>query len=165
MKKLHLIRHAKSSWNSGDLSDIERPLNARGHKACELMAGIIHDAGCTFENTFASPALRARTTIENIAHHLTDQDIKWEIDEDLYTFSALDLMLWCRRIDEGLSDVVIVGHNPAITEFTNRMTGSDILNVPTCGYIQMEFLSTWKDLDFGIATLNEFITPKMVKGE
>ncbi len=163
MKRLHLIRHAKSSWNDFGLSDIDRPLNDRGVRATAIMAPSIVGAGWKPDAVFVSAAVRARTTIELIASHLPDTDITPAIDEDLYTFSASALLDWCNALPEDLSNVTIVGHNPATTSLTNRLTGSAIANVPTCGYIQMQFDGPWKDLDRDGATLNEFLTPKMVK--
>ncbi len=162
MKRLHLLRHAKSSWDHPGLDDKERPLNKRGLKATKIMARAILDAGCRFDAVFTSPATRARTTIENIAAHLPEEDINPQADDALYTFNSNDLMAWCRALGDDMSDVVIVGHNPAITDLTNRLSGSVILNVPTCAYVQMEFDGTWAELDTGKARLIKFFTPKMV---
>ncbi|MEL7492728.1 MAG: histidine phosphatase family protein, partial [Cyanobacteria bacterium J06554_11] len=115
MKKLHLIRHAKSSWNNSYLADIDRPLNRRGVKACQIMAPQIAKAGCTFETVFCSPAVRAQATIEGIAQALSSQAITWQTDDRLYTFEARALFSWCQALDEVLSEVVVVGHNSAIT--------------------------------------------------
>ena len=163
LKKLHFLRHAKSSWDHGSLSDVERPLNKRGLLATRIMAEPMVEAGCSFKNIFTSPAVRACTTLENIASHLPRHDIKWKIDDDLYTFNAGALLDWCHALSSDLNDVMVVGHNPAITELTNRLTGADIINVPTCAYIQMEFEGDWKDLDKNSAKHTKFLTPKMVK--
>ncbi len=162
MKKLHLIRHAKSSWDHPGLGDKERPLNKRGLKATEIMAPAILEAGCSFDAVFTSPAIRARTTIENIAAHLPDEYITPQIDDALYTFGSANLLNFCRTLGDDMADVVIVGHNPAITDLTNRLSGSVILNVPTCAYVQMEFDGPWAELDTGTARLIKFLTPKMV---
>lgn len=164
MKKLHFLRHAKSSWDQQSLSDVERPLNKRGIMATKIMAGALADAGCEFNNVFTSPAVRAYTTIENIASHLPRQNIQWQIDDELYTFNAGALFDWCHALSDDLDDVMVVGHNPAITELTNRLTGSNIIDAPTCSYIQMEFDGHWKDLGKNTAKRIKFLTPKMVKG-
>lgn len=163
MKRLHLIRHAKSSWDHPGLSDIERPLNKRGINDTGIMAKPILDAGCTFEAVFCSAAKRARMTIDHIAGHLPDMDINPQVDDALYTFNSGTLLNWIHELSGDFSDVTIIGHNPAFTDLANRLTGSAIMNVPTCGYVQMEFDGAWEDLDTGAATLKEFITPKMVK--
>lgn len=163
IKRLHLIRHAKSDWNHPTLNDVERPLNAQGFLATKVMAPHIVDAGCDFKNVYTSPAVRACTTIENIASHLPGRFIDWHIDDRLYTFNAGDFLDWCHDLSDDINDVTIVGHNPAITEFTNRMCGTDIVNVPTCAYIQMEYDGGWKDLDQNTAKRTKFLTPKMVR--
>lgn len=86
-----------------------------------------------------------------------------EIDHDLYSFNAVALLDWCQALSDDLDDVMVVGHNPAMTELTNQLTGSDIENIPTCGYIQIEFEGRWKDLKEKTAKRTKFLTPKMVK--
>ena len=162
MKTIHLIRHAKSSWDDDALADIDRPLSKRGIRTCRFMAGHIRDAGCGFDNVFCSPAVRAQMTIELIKGALPDIDIQWQTDEDLYTFDCSDLLTWCRALDDGISEVTIVGHNPASTDFCNRLSKADINNVPTCGYVQLTAREDcrWQDIsemDFELIT---FLKPK-----
>ena len=162
MKRLHLIRHAKSAWDHRSIIDIERPLNKRGKNATKIMAPAIYDAGCRFETVYASPAVRAQETIKRIAAQLPDQSIEWKTDDDLYTFNADDLLNWCKTIPQDQDDVTIVGHNPAITNLVNRLSNTHILNVPTCGYIQLEISGAWADLDSVDVEMLTFSTPKMV---
>lgn len=178
MKKLHLIRHAKSSWSSGALADIERPLNQRGVRACALMAEKIVQAGCTFEHVFCSPAVRAESTIENLAAALNrvplgesvdgkaspkeDHTITWKIDPDLYTFVVKDLLIWAQQVDNALSDVVIIGHNSALTDFVNTVTNQQLDNIPTCGYVQLAVqIENWQALSPGTGEIISFLKPKM----
>lgn len=164
MKTLHVIRHAKSSWAESFLSDAERPLNARGHKACRLMAQPILNEGCSFENVFCSTAQRAQSTIEGIADSLPDHDIRWELDQNLYTFSSRDLLRWVRVLSDRLNDVVIIGHNPGLTDFCNEIGDRHIMNVPTCAYAQLEFpTESWQSIGPESAKTVSFITPKLVK--
>ncbi|MEL6601972.1 MAG: histidine phosphatase family protein [Cyanobacteria bacterium J06614_10] len=162
MKKLHLIRHAKSSWNNSNLADIDRPLNQRGLRACQVMAPQIVKAGCSFDTVFCSPAVRAQSTIEEINQALSDQTITWQTDNQLYTFEARDLLSWCQALDEALDDVVVVGHNSAITEFVNWVGDRPLENVPTCGYVQLKLpTERWQDLSENSAELVTFLKPKM----
>lgn len=162
MKKLHLIRHAKSSWASDSLADVDRPLNPRGWEACRTMAPQMVKAGCPFEAVFCSPALRAQSTIERIAQHLPDRDISWRTDNALYTFDAQELLGWCRKLDDSRLEVVVVGHNAAITDLCNQMGDRFIENVPTCGYVQLAFeQKSWRDLSAGSGKLLSFLKPKM----
>ncbi|MEM9089454.1 MAG: histidine phosphatase family protein [Cyanobacteria bacterium P01_F01_bin.53] len=162
MKKLHLIRHAKSSWSDGSLADIERPLNKRGLKSCEVMAEQIVKAGCAFEHVFCSPALRAQSTIENLCAQLTTKEISWQIDQALYTFEVRDLLAWCQSLDDSLTEVVVVGHNSALTDLINMVGDQPLENLPTCGYVQLALGDrTWKDLSTGSTELLSFLKPKM----
>lgn len=162
MKTLHLIRHAKSSWEDPSLADIDRPLNPRGYRSCRVMAGEILKAGCEFCHVFCSPAVRAQLTIENIAVHLPGQDIQWQTDRCLYTFHSRDLLDWCRSLDDSLSQVVIVGHNPALTDLFNEVGDRLLKNLPTCAYARLsgEFRS-WRDLSPHAMRFRRFLKPKM----
>jgi len=186
MKKLHLIRHAKSSWSDRALSDIDRPLNQRGLRSCALMAEQIVKAGCSFEHVFCSPALRAQSTIENIAQHLNlaaggegdnsltsgppsskslrHRQIEWHTDPALYTFVMTDLLAWCQQLDNSLSEVVIVGHNSAMTDFVNAIGNQPLGNLPTCGYVQLALqIEDWRALSPGAGDTISLLTPKMFK--
>ncbi len=137
MKKIHLIRHAKSSWEDSLLSDVQRPLNKRGIRTCQLMASHIYAAGCHFSNVFCSPAVRAHSTIERLNQHLPNVDVQWQTDDALYTFDSERLHQFCRTLSDSVTDVVIVGHNPALTDFCNELSSANIKNLPTCGYVQL----------------------------
>ncbi len=62
MKKLHLIRHAKSDWSNPILDDFDRPLNKRGKKNAPFMGKILRDKGVNPDLIISSPAYRARET-------------------------------------------------------------------------------------------------------
>ena len=174
MKKLHLIRHAKSSWANAALADIDRPLSPPGLEACQIMALQMVRAGCPFDPVFCSPALRAQSTIEQIAQQLPEREVGWQTDSALYTFEAQALLRWCRKLDNSLLEVAIVGHNAAMTDFCNQMGETPqewpcqrlIENVPTCGYVQLAFeQDAWQDLSAGSGKLISFLTPKMFLDE
>ena len=163
MKTLHLIRHAKSSWNNSAPADIDRPLNKRGFASCEVMAARMLEAGCTFEHTFCSSAVRAQSTIEEISYHLEAQgtSIDWKVIPALYTFDIRELLQWFQQVDEALQEIVVVGHNPAITELCNALGDKVIENVPTCGYVQLTFEGEWRSLSENSAKLTCFLKPRM----
>ncbi len=161
MKKIHLIRHAKSSWKDTTLADIDRPLNKRGIKTCRFMAHIL-DAGCCFDKVFCSPAVRAQLTIELISSSLEGVDIQWQTEKQLYTFDSSTVFDWCRTVDESISELVIIGHNPALTDFCNAVSNSNLKNIPTCGYAQLTIGKKirWRKLAEGSAELTAFLRPK-----
>ena len=161
MKTIHLIRHAKSSWKDSTLTDIDRPLNKRGKKTCHLMARHIVQAGCCFEHIFCSPAVRAQETIKRINKAL-NLGLRWQTTGQLYTFDSAVLLEWFRTLNESVTEPLIIGHNPALTEFCNALSNSSISNIPTCGYVQlsMEKRLPWRELAEGTAELTAFLRPK-----
>ena len=161
MKKIHLIRHAKSSWKDTALTDIARPLNKRGRKTCPVMAGHIVQAGCCFEYIFCSPAVRAQETIKSISNAL-NLGLRWQTVGQLYTFDSKILFDWCRALDESVTEPLIIGHNPALTDFCNALGNSTVKNIPACGYVQLTVKKgcSWRELRQGSAKLAAFLRPK-----
>ena len=166
MKKIHLIRHAKSSWEKASLADIDRPLNDRGVSTCHFMSQHIYDADCSFDNEFCSPAVRAQSTIELISQCLAETDIKWQTENELYTFNSEHLISWLRGLDDSIAELLIIGHNPALTDLCNELSNSNVTNIPTCGYVQLvtnqDFL--WDEVAEAAFDLTVFLKPKKIKG-
>ncbi|CAM3844414.1 phosphohistidine phosphatase [Vibrio aerogenes CECT 7868] len=144
IKTIHLIRHAKSSWKDESLADIKRPLNKRGLRTAPVMAKVICQAGCDFQAVFCSPAVRAQATIQLMHQSLPELDFHWETIADLYTFDSRDLLAWCRSMDDSLNEIVIVGHNPALTDLCEMLSGCEIKHIPTCGYVKLVSASPLK---------------------
>ena len=162
MKKIHLLRHAKSSWEDASLADIDRPLNERGRKTCGFMARHIADADGCFAQVFCSPAVRAQATIEILSSALPGAAVQWQTAKPLYTFESAAIWDWCRSLDESISEPLLVGHNPALTDFCNQVSGSAVNNIPTCGYVQLVIKKEccWRELAEGAAELAVFLRPK-----
>ena len=164
MKKIHIIRHPKSCWSDLSMPDMARPLNKRGKDTCKFMAEHILKAGCSFENAFCSPALRAQSTIKKIAKELSSQNISWTNDDRLYTFDGHDLLDWFNQLDNSLSEVLMIGHNPAIIELCHTISDTEFNKVPTCAYIQLTLdLENWSDVKKQSAHLQKFIYPRMYR--
>lgn len=136
MKTIHLLRHAKSSWNDPSLEDESRPLNSRGRKNTQLMARPIFESGCEFENLYVSAAQRAKETIERLAAALP-LEVCWQLTPTLYTFSELDLLQFIGTLNDVDSQVMLVGHNPGLTSLANLLGDQEIDNIPTCGYVRI----------------------------
>ncbi len=102
--------------------------------------------------------------IKLINKNLTDMDIQWQLDDELYTFDSDDLLRWCQGLDDVMSEVVIVGHNPVLTELCNRLTGCYLDNIPTCGYVQLGCdIESWSELSDNSSELLALLKPKMFK--
>jgi len=166
MKILYLLRHAKSSWEDPGLKDFERPLNDRGTGDVPVMARRFSERGKRVDCIIASPALRARTTARLFAEGIGFPEDDIISNPELYFAGTGMLRKAAGLADENCEAVMLVGHNPAITEFANAMADCDIDNVPTCGLVELSLpIEHWADIELGGATLTGFDFPKKAKDD
>lgn len=159
---LHLLRHAKSSWSEKGLEDVDRPLNKRGKTSCELMADVLSRHKCFPNYVIVSPAKRARSTIKRIAQNSPKVCSEWIVDDRLYTFELKELVAMVNGLGDDVDDVMLVGHNPALTELTNLLSSAELDNLPTCGYVRLKLdVASWKDVKKDCGKLQEKLFPKM----
>jgi phosphohistidine phosphatase len=114
VKRLVLLRHAKSSWEDPRLDDHERPLARRGRTATRRLSRWIATHDITPDVVVCSPAVRARATIEPLLDALGGPRLV--LDERLYHASASRLLGLLRELDDGVDEVVLVGHNPGLAD-------------------------------------------------
>ncbi|MBN1888251.1 MAG: histidine phosphatase family protein [Thermoflexales bacterium] len=147
MKYLTLIRHAKSSWDEANLPDHARPLNKRGRHDAPMMGQRMAEKGLEPDVIVSSPAMRAISTAEAIAEELGYSPTDIVTDQRLYGADEAGWLAILRGLDDGLEHVMIVGHNPGLTEVANTLSPDPIGNVPTCGVVEFEFdAHTWADV-------------------
>ena len=161
MKNLFITRHAKSSWNNPGLADIDRPLNERGKKAAPFMGKLIVDKGEKPELLISSPANRALSTARAFGEvmGLVENDII--VNRAIYGAGAQQLLELVQNQDDLHKSIMLFGHNPTFTSFVNMLTGSNIMNVVTCGVVRINFeYSSWIDIDFGSGRLVYYEYPK-----
>ena len=141
MKQLHLIRHAKSSWEHPELSDHQRPLNDRGRHDAPLVGQAMREeidvSGCEMPQFFVSRARRARETFDGLmlGWPLLSEQVP-NYDDAFYTFDETDLIDWIAAANDDLDNMAIIGHNPAMTELANFLCPALALsNLPTAGWL------------------------------
>ncbi len=170
MKRLHLLRHAKSSWDAPDLDDHDRPLADRGLRVAPLMAEHLAARGLSPDVVLCSTAARARQTFDALAPLLDGVPVMYE--RALYVFQGKALIDRLKDLPEDLSEVLVVGHNPALEEtavhLADARTSGHLLDLlhekfPTGAYAALETDVKWKKLAANCATLVSFIRPKDVK--
>src|SRR5690348_15438101 len=112
MKRLYLLRHAKSSWKDASVPDRERPLAARGRRAATAMAGHIDAAGVEVQLVLCSPARRALETLDRLRPALGGADVR--VEPELYGADAAGLLARVRRVPDAVDAFLLIGHNPAL---------------------------------------------------
>ena len=161
MKTLFLLRHAKSSWSDPEHKDFERPLADRGLNDVEVMARRFVDRQRSVECIVTSPAVRAKTTAILFANAVGFPQDDIAANPELYFAGAAMFLKAAGLMDEDYGSAMLVGHNPAITEFANDMCGADIDNIPTCGIVELKLpIDLWSDIAYNSAELVEFDFPK-----
>jgi phosphohistidine phosphatase len=146
MKTLFLIRHAKSSWDDPALPDKDRPLNDRGKRAAPKMGKRLAKRDVTPDLILSSPAMRALTTAQIIARKLDYKLQSIVVDDRLYAAEMHDLLNVIEQLDDKLGRVMLVGHNPELTELAHRLS-SEVTHMPTCAVIELTFgAKSWTNI-------------------
>ena len=163
MKKLYIVRHAKSSWDDVDLRDFDRPLNDRGLKDAPRMGKRLKDRGVHPDLMVSSPAVRALATCRALAKEMGYPEDKIKVDKRVYHAAEeqlLNVIKECGKFqDPGI--LLVVGHNPGLTEFANRLLDDSIDNIPTCGIVAGELkIQSWDEAGWGCGEREFFETPK-----
>jgi len=148
MKRLLIVRHAKSSWDFPHLSDFERPLNNRGKNDAPDMAKRFLEAGINIQQLISSPANRALSTAREFARELGFAKEEIIEDENHYHASSSALRSMVRHFDNEFDSIMIFGHNPGLTYLINELSDFRLDNLPTCGVCGIEFpVNSWKQIE------------------
>jgi phosphohistidine phosphatase len=149
MKNLILIRHAKSSWDY-PLQDKDRPLEKRGINDAYLVS-----IEC-FKNLpsefviFSSSAKRAQETAVIFSKTFLYPIGSIYFRDDLYTFDENKLEKITKSMSNNFENVILFGHNGAITDFVNKFGDNFIDNVPTSGLVWLQFeTDLWEKINKG----------------
>jgi phosphohistidine phosphatase len=161
MKKLTIIRHAKSDWYSDAKTDFDRPLNERGKNAAPLIGERMAKRNCQPDLLISSPAKRARQTAKRIAKQIDYPADEILFRDDIYEASLKTLLTLVRSIDNRFADVVLFGHNPGFSELGEWFTDQAPEWLPTCGLLELELaIDDWNDIEEGCAQLQLYDYPK-----
>jgi phosphohistidine phosphatase len=167
IKRLFLLRHAKSSWDDPRLADHERPLAPRGRRATKLIAEHLQRESLAPSLVLCSSARRTQETLERIASALGEH-VAVQIESELYAAFEQGLLERLRTLEEDVESVLLIGHNPSIERLALDLAGSgDKLaavrrKFPTAALATLEFAGPWRELRPGAATLTDFVTPKQL---
>ena len=157
MKKVYLVRHAKSSWENPSLRDIERPLNSRGLRDAPFMASLLKGHGVIPDRIISSPANRAFTTATYFAKESGIGDDEIDVRHDVYEAFPQTILSIIRSLDKSVSTVLLFGHNPTFTSLANMFTDDYIPNVPTCGIVEITTQTTdWSLFNENTARLTAY---------
>jgi phosphohistidine phosphatase len=124
VKRLTLLRHAKSSWDNAAADDFDRPLNDRGWKAARRIGRELKHRGMHFDFVIASTAARVRETIDGVQDHY-DFDGPIQFEPRMYGASEGELLVLVRGLPESVKAPLLVGHNPGLERLLVDLTRDD----------------------------------------
>lgn len=149
MKNLILIRHSKSSWQT-PLNDVDRPLSSRGIRDAHLISSKIQSFLPKSYIVWSSNAKRAKESAIIYSQNLMIPFENIIFKDDLYTFDEKKLEQIIKKCENRYDNLILFGHNEAITNFVNKFGNLLIDNVPTSGFVSLQFdIDDWKDLTKG----------------
>jgi phosphohistidine phosphatase len=161
MRRLVLLRHGKSNWDDPRLDDFERPLAPRGLRDVPEMGRRLARRAQPPDLVISSPAVRALTTARAVARELGYREDGIAEEPGLYHASAATMLSFIRRAPDTARTLLVVGHNPGMTELANMLADFRLDNMPTAGMLCAEFeVSSWADIDPAGARLAWFDSPK-----
>jgi len=165
MKRLILTRHAKSSWDDPATPDHDRPLNERGKAAAAELGVWLASRGYVPGEVLCSDAERTRGTWSGLAPALPGTPLL-HLKPALYHAGPDVMLAVLRHATEDC--VMIIGHNPGIGEFAERLVArapvhSEFARYPTGATLVCDFVTdTWAEVGFGTAATVDFIVPREV---
>jgi len=152
VKTLFLLRHAKSSWKN-PLQDIYRPLQEKG---IDRILRVAQKNGTTWNEidaVFSSPAQRALHTASIACIESKLGCEKLTVVSSLYSFSDRPLLEFVHQLDNHLQTVMLVGHNPAMTQLANYLSNRPCPDLKTAAWAKIQFdTSTWNKVHNGVLT-------------
>ncbi len=170
MRQLLLLRHAKSSWDDGDLHDRDRPLNNRGRRSAARIRRAMRDGGLAPDLVLVSSAKRTLQTLE--ALEPWDDAPLVEPMDSLYLASATQLLDIVRAVADTVRSVLVIAHNPGMHDLAlalaappttpaERAAARSLADgFPTCALAEFTVPSPWSSLNPGGARLVRLLTPR-----
>jgi phosphohistidine phosphatase len=162
MRRLTLVRHAKSDMGLPGQQDWDRALNRRGQQDAPEMSRRLRERGFKPDLILSSPAVRALSTASIMARELKVPAERIAQDERLYLAQAQAIFDVVRELGGDAQHVMVFAHNPGITECANRLSaGENIDNMPTCAVFSACFaVENWSMLQWGSGQDADFDYPR-----
>ncbi len=164
MKRLILIRHAKSSWSSGANADKSRPLNDRGRAAATKVGAWLNKQGYLPDQVISSNAARCVETWAGVSEIL-GKDATVQFEDGLYLASAATMLT---HLQSAAGDIVLMlGHMPGIGEFARDMRRDPppaheaFQKYPTGAVTVLDFKAdSWAEVLSGSGKFVDYIAPR-----
>ncbi len=156
MKRLYILRHAKSSWDDASLADHDRPLSGRGRRAADAMADHLRAERIEPQLVLCSSSARTRETLARLG-----LETGVEVERELYGAGCEALIARLRDVPAHVDSVLVIGHNPGMQDLAIELAGGPHDKFPTGALATVELdIGDWRALGPGRGRLIAFIRPR-----
>jgi phosphohistidine phosphatase len=170
MSRLYLLRHAKAGWAEPGMRDFDRPLTERGRRDAAAMGMAMRASGLVPDLVLCSGARRARETWECVAGTIGPVPAPPAFTDSLYSCTASGYLSIVRKTADGLSSLLVIGHNPMIEDVATACAaeGDDAelaalaSGFPTSALAVLQFPRQLAEAAPGAGSLTTFLTPAML---
>ena len=163
MKTLYVMRHAKSAWGEPGQDDFDRPLLEKGKKRTKTVIDFLLKKEVKLDMILSSPAVRALETAKIMAHGLNLPDDHLRLEKSIYAAEADRLTDLFYDLPSFVNKLMIIGHNPGVTNFINEYIRKKIDPIPTSGIACITFdTDEWTEIAASNAKMKFVIFPKML---
>jgi phosphohistidine phosphatase len=171
MRRLFLLRHAKSDWNTAGARDHDRPLAPRGREAAPKMGAYMASHALIPDLVVSSTAARARETWDLAAQAFAEPP-RVVYDERLYEVDADLILTVIKETDNDVHTLLIVGHNPALQELAQLIVSSGDRTMrrrlaekfPTGGLVVIDIpVDDWGKLRPHTGRVDRFVVPRSLR--
>jgi len=164
MRRLLILRHAKSDWETG-VDDHARPLAGRGRSAAARMGRFIAFAGPLPDVVVSSSAARTLETARRAAGAGRWEDVPLHATDVLYGATPQTALEVIRSLPDEAETALLVGHEPTLSELISALAGGGSVIVVTGTLACLEFEATvWREVDFGSGHLERLVSPRALRG-
>jgi phosphohistidine phosphatase len=171
MRRLMLLRHAKSDWSLPGQTDHDRDLAARGRKAAPLMGRYMAEHAMIPDHAIVSTATRTRETWRLVADMLPQQP-SVDFEDRIYDASPRDILAAIADAPASARSLLVVGHNPGFHDTANllvesgdkRLRKSLSEKFPTGALAVIDLdIGDWTAIRPGSGRLENFVTPRAIE--
>ena len=142
-KRLSILRHAKSDWSASDTHDHARILTQRGSDNAAKLGLLMQEQRILPDQIISSDAARAAETATLVGKGLNYAG-QIELRRELYLASPITLLNAMTACHDSIKHLMLVAHNPGMTEFVNQLSKTTLDNLPTCGIFCIDFeVAAW----------------------
>jgi phosphohistidine phosphatase len=160
MKKLFLVRHAQAETPGSAIKDFDRELVASGISEAAKLGKKLAEKQIRIDKMISSDAARAQQTAKYISEQISYPLKEIMYNNDLYEASVRRLINIVNTVDEKVENLLLIGHNPGLSDFVEMVTGETIGSLPTAGLVKIEFeIDSWKEVAGGNGVLRVFDCP------